>query len=103
MLLASFGVNPELAVKAVQLRKYGQEIIRLLGGRRIHPIFAIPGGVNKALDPAARETILAGWDDAMATIKVGLQIMKDWASKNQEDINKFAVLRIRLSRFGNPG
>jgi NAD-reducing hydrogenase large subunit len=86
------GVNPELAVKAVQLRKYGQEIIRLLGGRRIHPVFAIAGGVNKALDPAARETILAGLDDAIGTIKVGLQIMKDWASKNQEDINKFAVL-----------
>jgi NAD-reducing hydrogenase large subunit len=84
--------NPDLAVNAVQLRKFGQEIIRLLGGRRIHPIFAIPGGVNKTLDPAARETILAGLDEAIATIQVGLQIMKDWASKNQEDINKFAVL-----------
>lgn len=91
-VIGLIGVNPELAIKAVQLRKYGQEIIRLLGGRRIHPVFAVPGGVNKALDPVARETILTGWDDAVATTKLGLQIMKDWASKNQEDINKFAVL-----------
>jgi NAD-reducing hydrogenase large subunit len=86
-------VNPDLAVKAVQLRKYGQEIIRLLGGRRIHPVFAIPGGVNKALEASARDTMLQGLDEAIATIKVGLDIMKDWASKNQEDINKFAVLQ----------
>ncbi len=91
-VIGLIGVNPELAIKAVQLRKYGQEIIRLLGGRRIHPVFAVPGGVNKALDPVARETILQGWDEAIATTKVGLQIMKDWASKNQDDINKFAVL-----------
>ena len=85
--------NADLAVKAVQLRKYGQEIIRLLGGRRIHPVFAIPGGVNKALEASARDTMLQGLDEAIATIKVGLDIMKDWASKNQEDINKFAVLQ----------
>ena len=41
--------NPELTVKAINLRKWGQEIIATLGGRRIHPIFAVPGGVNKSL------------------------------------------------------
>ncbi|NPV57096.1 MAG: Ni/Fe hydrogenase subunit alpha [Anaerolineae bacterium] len=86
-------VNPDLAVKAVNLRKFGQEIIHTLGGRRIHPVFAVPGGVNKALSPAERETILAGVDEAISTIQLGIQIMKDWASKNMEDINKFAVLQ----------
>jgi NAD-reducing hydrogenase large subunit len=83
--------NPELTIKAINLRKWGQEIIATLGGRRIHPNFAVPGGVNKALSAAEREKILAGYDDAIATIQVGLAIMKDWAEKNAEDINKFAV------------
>ena len=83
--------NPELTVKAVNLRKWGQEIIHILGTRRIHPIFAVPGGVNKALKKEERETILAGYDEAIQTIQVGLSIMKDWAQKNMEDINKFAV------------
>jgi NAD-reducing hydrogenase large subunit len=83
--------NPELTVKAVMLRKWGQEIIKTLGGRRIHPVFAIPGGVNKTLTKAEREYILAGYDESIATIKVGLSIMKDWAAKNMEDINKFGV------------
>lgn len=84
-------LNPDLAVKAVGLRKYGQEIIRTLGGRKVHPNFAVPGGVNKALKPAERDSILAGADEAIATIQTGLSIMKDWAAQNREDIEKFAV------------
>ncbi|MCD6291656.1 MAG: Ni/Fe hydrogenase subunit alpha [Anaerolineae bacterium] len=83
--------NPELAVKAVQLRKYGQEIIRILGGRRIHPNFAVPGGVNRALKPEGRDAILAGVDAAISTIQEGIAIVKAWAEQNKEDIDRFAV------------
>lgn len=86
-------VNPELTVRAVNLRKWGQEIIATLGGRRIHPSFAVPGGVNKALSVEDREKILAGYDDAIATIQTGIAIYTDWAEKNIEDINKFGVFK----------
>lgn len=85
------GANPDLTVKAVMLRKFGQEIIKTLGGRKIHPVFAVPGGVNKTLKGEERDSILRGVDGAIETIQVGLQIMKDWAAANMEDINKFAV------------
>jgi NAD-reducing hydrogenase large subunit len=83
--------NPELATRAVALRKFGQEIIHTLGGRRIHPNFAIPGGVNKSLKPIERDAIRMGIQDAINTLQVGLSVMRDWAEKNQEDIQKFAV------------
>jgi NAD-reducing hydrogenase large subunit len=86
------GADPALTLKAVQLRKFGQEIIKTLGGRRLHPVFAVPGGVNKSLKAEEREYIRSGMADAIATTQAGIQIMKDWAAKNQEDINKFAVL-----------
>lgn len=84
--------NPDLALRAVALRKFGQEIIHTLGGRRIHPVFAVPGGVNKALKASERDAILSNIDEAIATLQTGLKIMRDWAEKNQEDIQKFAVL-----------
>ncbi len=90
-VIGLIGANPELALKAVNLRKFGQEIIRILGGRRIHPNFAVPGGVNKALQPGERETILAGVDAAIEAIQTGLGIARDWAERNMEDIRKFAV------------
>src|SRR5512138_3191094 len=71
------GINPELARKAIALRKFGQNIIYLLGGRRIHPSFAVPGGVNKALSGSERESILAGMAEAMATAEIGLGIIKE--------------------------
>ncbi len=83
--------NPALTVKAVQLRKFGQEIIETLSGRRIHPNFAVAGGVNKVLLPEERDRILLGIQAAKETLKTGLQIMKDWAARNSEDIDKFAV------------
>ena len=84
---------PEIALKAVGLRRFGQEIIRTLGGRRIHPNFAVVGGVNKALQASEREAIRAGIDANLETAKMGVSIMKDWAQRNMEDINKFAVLK----------
>ncbi len=67
-----FGVirkAPDLARDGIALRKFGQEIIELLGGKRIHPAWVVPGGVSAPLTvdhrqailerlPAARERIL---------------------------------------------
>jgi NAD-reducing hydrogenase large subunit len=90
-VIGLISIDPELALKAINLRKFGQCIIQTLGGRRIHPNFAVPGGVNKALKAAERDEILGEVDGAIAALQVGLKIMKEWADKNQEDIQKFAV------------
>ncbi len=92
-----------LTVKAVNLRKFGQVIIQILGGRRVHPNFAVPGGVNKALLANERDQILDGVEEAIATTQVGLKIMKDWAAKNMEDINKFAVFKSGYLGLVTPG
>jgi len=85
--------NADLTVKAVNLRKFGQEIIHTLGGRRVHPVFAVPGGVNKALKSSERDVILSGIDEAIETTKTGIAIMKEWAQANKEDVDKFAVFK----------
>ncbi|MGQ9844766.1 MAG: Ni/Fe hydrogenase subunit alpha [Caldisericia bacterium] len=85
--------NPELALKAVKLRKFGQRVIELVAGRRIHPTFAIPGGVNQALDPKAREEILSGIDEMISYIKEGISIATDWLEKNKEECERFATFK----------
>ena len=83
--------NAEVAVKAVTLRAYGQEIIRRLSGRRIHPRWAITGGVNSALKSEDRDWILSELDDHIATAQIGIALVKDWAEKNQTVMEEFAV------------
>jgi NAD-reducing hydrogenase large subunit len=92
-VIGLIGLDPALAVKAVQLRKFGQEIIRTLGGRKIHPTFAVTGGVNKSLKVEERDSILKGIDGAIEAVQIGLKIMAGWAEQNAEDINKFAVFQ----------
>ena len=38
---------PDIAKKGVLLRKFGQEVIRLTAGKRVHGTGAVPGGVNR--------------------------------------------------------
>ncbi|HOT99498.1 MAG TPA: Ni/Fe hydrogenase subunit alpha [Anaerolineaceae bacterium] len=83
--------DPELTIKAVRLRKFGQAIISELGERSIHPTFAIPGGVNRTLTAEGRDRILAGLDDQIETAKLGIKIIKDWVEANRETVDKFAV------------
>lgn len=49
--------NPVLAKKGIRLRSFGQQVIDRLGGKRIHPAWAVPGGVNQALDESDRQWI----------------------------------------------
>jgi len=86
-------VNPELALKAVKLRQYGQGIIDTLAGRRIHPKFAVPGGVNKALSPEGRDALLAPIDEMIGYMQEGLVIAKQWLETNQELVQRFANFR----------
>jgi coenzyme F420-reducing hydrogenase alpha subunit len=48
-LLALIREKPEVAKKAIQVRKLGQKIVEKTGGRAIHPVTALPGGVTKKL------------------------------------------------------
>jgi NAD-reducing hydrogenase large subunit len=83
--------NPELALKAVQSRAFGQEIIRKLGGKRVHPIHSIPGGVNAPLSAEDCDDLLSRIDDITETIKTALTIAKGWFEANRELVDKYAV------------
>jgi NAD-reducing hydrogenase large subunit len=41
--------NTDLARAGIRLRQFGQEIIEVLGGKKIHPAWAVPGGVRSSL------------------------------------------------------
>jgi hypothetical protein len=50
--------HPEIAKKGVLLRKYGQEVIRMTAGKRVHGTGSVPGGVNKSLSAEERAELL---------------------------------------------
>jgi NAD-reducing hydrogenase large subunit len=86
-----FMADPGLTVKAIALRKFGQEMIATLGGRRVHPSFAVPGGVNNILPVKDRDAMLAQVDEMTGYIQDGIAVIKSWMETHQADLAKFAV------------
>ncbi|PJA57522.1 MAG: Ni/Fe hydrogenase subunit alpha [Rhodocyclales bacterium CG_4_9_14_3_um_filter_68_10] len=58
--------HPDIARKGVLLRKYGQEIIRMTAGKRVHGTGSVPGGVNRNLSREERRQLAAGIDEVIA-------------------------------------
>jgi len=88
-----FGIiaaDPQLALKAVGLRRFGQQIIERLGAKRVHPNFAVPGGVNTPLSPQDRDAIAAELENQLGVAMVGLSLLTGWVEKNRDLALSFA-------------
>src|SRR4030065_1511061 len=59
-VIGIIALNKELAVQAVLMRKFGQEVSQATAGKKIHGTGAIPGGINKNLSPEERDKFLKG-------------------------------------------
>lgn len=91
-----FGIieaDPELGKKAIRLRQIGQNIIERVGGRPIHPVTAIPGGMSKPLSHEDRFIIGKEIDEAIELAQLGLQVGKGINEKYADVIPKFAVIK----------
>ncbi|WP_413200457.1 Ni/Fe hydrogenase subunit alpha [Nostoc piscinale] len=79
--------EPEFARGGIRLRQFGQEIIELLGGQKIHPAWAVPGGVREPLTSEKRSHIQNRIPEARATILNALarfkNLLDDYAAEAQ--------------------
>ncbi|HCP08234.1 MAG TPA: hypothetical protein DIT25_00310 [Candidatus Moranbacteria bacterium] len=56
---------PEETKKAVRIREYGMEIVKVVGGRVVHPLTNEVGGFKKAPDAEALRKIVASSEEIM--------------------------------------
>jgi NAD-reducing hydrogenase large subunit len=87
---------PDLAVQGVMMRKFGQEIIGVTAGKKIHGTGAIPGGINKHLTIEERDRFLKGADpmniDKMIEWShAALDLFKGYHKENANLIDNFAA------------
>jgi NAD-reducing hydrogenase large subunit len=81
--------HPDIARKGIRLRGYGQDIIRILGGKSIHAAWTIPGGVREALTEEKRNKIRAGLGEALDTIEMALDLFKDAAERFNPEVEAY--------------
>ncbi|MGD1714451.1 Ni/Fe hydrogenase subunit alpha [Dapis sp. BLCC M172] len=69
--------NPDLARAGIRLRQFGQTVIELLGARKIHAAWAVPGGVRTPLSEEGREWIKNRLPESFETINIALNLFND--------------------------
>ncbi|MBX3013458.1 MAG: Ni/Fe hydrogenase subunit alpha [Caldilineaceae bacterium] len=68
---------PEVARTGIRLRKFGQEVIRLLGGRSIHPAWTVAGGVREPLSDPTRQQIEQMLPEAFDGVGLAFRLLQD--------------------------
>jgi NAD-reducing hydrogenase large subunit len=85
--------NPQLARDGVGVRRFGQQIIEWLGGKRIHPAWVVPGGVDAPLAKETRDRILSTIPEAIAAIERALAWYKSSLVRWQDEAATFGDFR----------
>ncbi|MDX5436492.1 MAG: Ni/Fe hydrogenase subunit alpha, partial [Pontibacter sp.] len=88
--------NRELALKGIQMRKFGQELIQAISGKKVHGVSVTAGGVQKGLNKQERRFFLDGKAIPSADTMIQwslemVQFLKEYQLKNSKWLDEFAA------------
>ncbi|PIY29807.1 MAG: Ni/Fe hydrogenase subunit alpha [Comamonadaceae bacterium CG_4_9_14_3_um_filter_60_33] len=88
--------HPEIAKKGILLRKFGQEVIRITAGKRIHGTGAVPGGINKLVTAEERNSLQRDLPQMLQWAQDAVDIAKQLHAQNPALYNSFGSFRSKL-------
>ncbi|HSK13415.1 MAG TPA: Ni/Fe hydrogenase subunit alpha [Phnomibacter sp.] len=94
-IVAVAEAHRDLAIRGITMRKFGQEIIKAVAGKKIHGILAVPGGVHKTFSPEERDYFLNGKDIESIDTMIGwamdmVEFIREYHEKNRRFLEDFA-------------
>ena len=100
-----FGVieaHPDIAKKGVLLRKFGQEVIRVTAGKRVHGTGSIPGGMNRHVAAADRDALRRDVAQVIAWSEDAVAIARQLHAANRELYDAFGSFRSKMLSLVRP-
>lgn len=94
---------PDTAKRGILLRKYGQEIIRITSGKRVHGTGSIPGGMNKSVSLEERNLLKKDIDEIVAWAALSVQMVKDLHGQNPAMYDSFGSFRASMMSLSGKG
>jgi len=94
--------HPRIGKWAIFIRKYGQEVIKATGGRKIHPTSAVPGGVNKNLSIEERDALRKDVDQIITWCCEALEHHMAYVESHQALHRSFAAFRSNFVSLVGP-
>ncbi len=80
-------VGMDIAGKVLKMRHDGHHLIKMIGGRPVHPNWGLPGGVSRGITEEQREEIEALGRDAIEFAKFSLQLFNDVVLGNTDYVS----------------
>jgi F420-non-reducing hydrogenase large subunit len=80
-------VGREIAGKVLKMRRDGHHLIKMIGGRAVHPNWGLPGGVSCGINEEQRAEIEQLGRDAIEFAKFSLQLFGDVVLANSEYVD----------------
>jgi F420-non-reducing hydrogenase large subunit len=77
-------VGVEVGKRVISMRRRLRELIAYFGGKVIHPVLGLPGGVSKGLDPAELPKLKQLADDTLDFALFTLDVFKDIVLANPD-------------------
>ena len=77
-------VGMELAGAVIKTRQQNHHIIHMLGGRAVHPVFGLPGGISKGLNEEEIEEVRQIARESVEFAQLSLKVFDDIVLKNQD-------------------
>lgn len=81
--------EPEAARSGIRLRQFGQTIIEMLGGKKIHPAWCVPGGVRNSLQPEHVQWIRERLPESRSAVQTALERFKQLADDFRDEAETF--------------
>jgi F420-non-reducing hydrogenase large subunit len=80
-------VGMDIAGKVLKMRHDGHHLIKMIGGRPVHPNWGLPGGVSRGITEEQRQEIEQLGRDAIEFGKFSIQLFNDIVLGNTDYVN----------------
>jgi F420-non-reducing hydrogenase large subunit len=77
-------VGMDVAGKVLKMRRDGHHLIQMIGGRKVHPNWGLPGGVSRGINEEQRQEIERLGREAIEFARFSLKLFDDLVLKNSE-------------------
>ncbi|MDX2367768.1 MAG: Ni/Fe hydrogenase subunit alpha [Colwellia sp.] len=94
---------PDIGLMGIGLRKYGQQVIEHICGKRVHGTGSVPGGMNKALSEQSRQALLAPIDQMITWSQKAVNLSRDLYITDPDRHEKFGLIESQFMSLNGTG
>jgi NAD-reducing hydrogenase large subunit len=85
-LFAMTSSDTDFVRRGIRLRQFGQRTIELVGGRKVHPGWSVPGGVTSVVTQSAVDELLRSIPELYESMRLALDRLKRTFEQLREEI-----------------